>query len=541
MKKSALILMILTLAAVTTFTASCFKKKGGEGKKVDQVFTFCNASEPETLDPHLMTGNVEGNIAHAIFEGLVSLDHETLKPIPGVAEKWEVSPDGLTWTFHLRKNAKWSNGDPITADDFVYSVRRLLAPTTAGEYVYMAYHIKNAKAYRDPKAYNLKPIKDTAKIGVKALDAHTLQFELENPVAYFLDIIAFRTLFPVHKATLEKFKEKWTRPENIVTNGPFILKEWLPRDKIILVKNPKYWDAKVVKLEKIIVLATEDENTMFNLYESNRTEWVYHVALPQIPVLRKQGRKDFHLTPYLSTYYYLINTTRKPFNDPRVRKALDMSIDKEKLCKYVTQAGEKPADSFVPRGMPGYTPPKGLPFDVAAARKLLAEAGFPDGKGFPKAVILFNTSDNHKKIAEVIQSDWKKNLNIDIQLENKEWKVYLKDRQTLDYDIGRAGWTGDYVDPNTFLDMFVTGGGNNHTGWGMKRYDDLIAKAAATLDPVERKRIFVEAENILINDEMPIIPLYYYVNKNLLKPWVKNFYFNIIDYHNYKYVYIAPH
>ncbi|MFH1539255.1 MAG: peptide ABC transporter substrate-binding protein [bacterium] len=541
MKKHFSPLFAVLLVVCLTLAASCSKK---EEKKVDvkegemaaeQVFTFSNGTEPETLDPHKGTGIPEGNIAYALFEGLLTLDHETLKPLPGVAERWEISGDGLTYTFHLRKNARWSNGDTVDARDFAYSYERALRPETAAEYASMLWYIKNAKPY------NAGELKDFSRVGVRVIDDFTISLELVNPTPFFLDVVAFHTLLPVNKEAVEKHGDQWTRPGKIVTNGPFLLVDWKPRDRVVLVKNPDYWDAENVFLEKINVLATEEETTYFNMYGANETEWIRTIPLQQIPRLKKEGRKDVYLTPFIGIYYYLLNTTRKPLDDKRVRRALNMAINKEKLCKYIMTAGEQPADSFVPRIVPGYTPPKGLPYDPEKARALLAEAGYPGGKGFPKLSILFNTSDAHKMIAEVIQSDWKENLNISVDIENKEWKVYLSERQAKNYDIARAGWIGDYIDPKTFLELFESENGLNHTGWGTKRYDDLITKANRTLDLKKREKIFQEAERFVMTDEMPVIPIYYYVNKNMLKPWVKNFYFNIRDFHTFKGVYIAPH
>lgn len=541
MRKQLLTIVAALLVTCMMLTASCSKK---EEKKVDvkegdmaaeQVFTFSNGTEPETLDPHKGTGIPEGNIAYGLFEGLVTLDHETLDYLPGVAERWEISEDGLTYTFHLRRNAKWSNGDTVDARDFAYSYERAVRPETAAEYANMLWYIKGAKSY------NKGELKDFSQVGVKVIDDFTISVELLNPTPFFLDIVAFHTLLPVHKETVEKHGDQWTRPGKIVTNGPFLLEDWKPRDRVVLVKNPDYWDAENIYLEKINVLATEEETTYFNMYEADETEWIRSVPLQQIPVLKKKGRKDLYLTPFIGIYYYLLNTTRKPLDDPRVRKALNMAINKKKLCRYVLTAGEKPADSFTPRIVPGYTPPEGLPYDPEKARELLAEAGFPDGKGFPKLSLLFNTHEAHRMIAVVIQSDWKENLNIHVELENKEWKVYLSERQAKNYDIARAGWIGDYVDPKTFLELMRSDSGLNHTGWGKKYYDGLIDRANRTLDVKEREEIFREAERYIMTEEMPVIPIYYYVNKNMLKPWVKNFHFNIRDHHNYKHVYIAPH
>ncbi|MEW6202987.1 MAG: peptide ABC transporter substrate-binding protein [bacterium] len=527
-----------TLIAICFCMSFCLVSCKGGGKKteqetVKQVFTFSNGTEPETLDPGKMTGLPESAIAINLFEGLVTLDPQDLRPIPGAAERWEVSGDGLVYTFYLRKNAMWSNGNRVTAHDFFYSWKRVLEPATASEYAYQAYYVKNGRAY------NTGELKDFSKVGLKVIDDHTFRVELENPTPFFLDIAAFHTLMPVNEKCVEKHGDKWTRPENIITNGAFLLTEWKPRDRIVLVKNNDYWDAAAVKLQKVTILPTDDENTYFKMYEAGETEWIKSVPLPQIPKMKK--RADYHATEFLGTYYYLFNVTRKPLNDPRVRKALNMAIDKKQITEYITKAGQIPTATFTPKNIPGYKPPEGLPYDVDRARKLLTEAGYPNGKGFPKLTILYNTSEAHRAIAETIQQMWKANLNINVEIYNEEWKVYLKDTSSLNYDIARAGWIGDYTDPNTFLDMWVTGGGNNRAGWSNKRYDALIAEAARTIDQKKRIKIFQEAENLLINEEMPIMPIYHYVNVNMIKPWVKGIHFNIRDYHPMKYVYIVKH
>lgn len=528
-------LMVVMMAVVVLAVSGCpgGGKKGPDVKKpeVEQVLRFSNGTEPETLDPGLMTGSPEFKISSQLFEGLIQNDPKTLKPIPAIAESWEISPDGRVYTFHLRKDVKWSNGDPVTANDFLYSWKRVLEPATGAEYAYQLYYVKNGKAY------NTGEIKDFAQVGIKVVDDYTLVTELENATAYWLDLLAFHTLLPVNQKCVEEFQEKWTRAENIVTNGPFLLKEWTPKDRIVLEKNPDYYDAENVRLTKIIAYSMEDNVAALNMFKAGETDWI-----PTIPLTHIDEAKTWpetHITPFLSTYYYRFNVTDDVVGDVRVRKALNMAVDKQEICDYVIKAGQKPATTFVPPGIAGYNPPEGPGYDPDKARALMAEAGYgPGGKAFPELKLLYNTSEGHKKIAEAIKQMWKDELGMDVQLQNVEWKVYLKDLAALDYDISRAGWIGDYTDPNTFLDMWVTDGGNNQTGWSNEEYDGLIQAAAEELNPEKRMEILSHAEDILINGAMPIMPIYYYVNVNVVKSYVKGMNYNLRDFHLMKYLYI---
>lgn len=514
----------------------------GDGwKKVPQVFTFNNGAEPETLDPHLMTGVPEHRLANAIFEGLVTQHPETLQPVPGVAERWTVSPDGLTYTFFLRKSAKWSDGKPVTARDFAASWQRVLEPQTASQYAYMLYPVKNAEAFNkqgaDLEGGGKRPAMTFEQVGVQVVDDQTLRVTLERPCAYFLDLVAFETAMPVPVELVKKHGDRWVRPEHLVGNGPFKLAEWLPNQRIVFVKNEHYWDAGFVKLERVVALPHEDMETAFKLYESGQCDWLNDIPLAKIDEAKR--RPDAYFAPYLGTYFYRLNVTRKPFDDARVRRALSMCLDREAITRDILKAGQVPATHFTPP-MPGYQPPKGLAYDREQARKLLAEAGYPDGKGFPQVELLYNTLEAHKVVAENVVQQWRENLGITVSLRNSEWKVYLNDVQHLQYQIARAAWIGDYLDPNTFLDMFVTGGGNNQTGWSNKRYDELIAQAARELDPQKRAAVFQEAERLLIEQELPIIPVYIYVNKGFRKEKVAGWFENVRDHHPFQYLWIEP-
>ncbi|MEE9514799.1 MAG: peptide ABC transporter substrate-binding protein [Candidatus Brocadiales bacterium] len=513
-----IVLVPIILCTVITFATHRYERA---------EFTYVNGPEPETLDPALLTGFVEGRIVAALFEGLTQYQPENLSPTPGVAKSWTVSEDLLTYTFYLRES-RWSNGERLTAHDFLYSWKRALHPMTAADYAYQLYYLKNARPF------NEGILTEFSEVGVRALDDYTLQVRLETPTAFFLDLTSFPTLMPVNRKCLETYGEYWTRPENMVCNGPFHLVEWKINNKIYMEKNPLYWDAQRVKLKSVDALSIESLNTGFNVYETGDADLLYGLPLSLIDILR--GREDFHTNVFLATSFIRFNVTAPPFDDVRVRKAFDMTIDKERIVKYVTKGGEVPATTLVPPGMPDYQSPTGLPFNPEEARRLLAEAGYPGGRGFPYTEYLFNTSEANKDIAEVIQQMWKTNLGVGVTLVNQEWKVFLSTMKNLDYQICRGNWIGDYIDPNTFLDMFVTDGGNNRTGWSNRRYDELIRAAAGERDSNRRMELFREAEKILVVDELPILPVYYYSSLNMYRPDIIGIFPNVLNIHPWKYI-----
>ncbi len=512
--------------------------------KKDQIVRINIGTDPETLDPGVSTGIPEANVELNLFEGLMRLDKDG-RPIPGMAAAPpEVKDNGTTYIFKLR-DAKWSNGDPVTAEDFVWSWKRALDPYTASEYAYQLWYIKGGEALSSVKLKTkgadgkevdrpeaevkaeIKKLSDA--LGVKALDAKTLEVKLEAPTPYFPAVAAFHTLFPVHRKSLESNPKDWFRkPETMVTNGAFKLQSWTPKDKVILVKNPDYYDAAKVKLDKIEYYLIEQESTATTMFESGQLDIVESgVSTTELDRLKKEKPNELKILPDLGTYYYRFNVTKPPMNDVKVRKALTMAIDRKAIVENITKAGQVPAMAFVPSGLPdasGEFRKNGGDFfkdnDVAAAKQLLADAGFPDGKGFPKLSILYNTNEAHKRIAEAIQEMWKKNLGIEVELVNQEWAVYLANQSSLNYMVSRAGWLGDYVDPMTFVDMFVTAGGNNQTGWSNKTYDDLVKQAKSTGDQTVRMKAMHDAEKVLM-DEMPIMPIYFYVRVRLISPKVK--------------------
>lgn len=631
--------------------------------------TINNGTEVASLDPASVTGVPEGRIMRAIFEGLIVKHPRTLEPLPGMAQRWELTADGLTYTFHLRESNRWSNGDPFTAHDFVFSWERLLRPETAAEYAYLAWSIRGAEAYTradpdlhfggdvasasffcderedgalrlgpslfafgtnpelslavaieagvdvavgdvlwrtpdgrevsapvagrvraveardhrigelpaedvraawrvelevddgaleaalaDARLFTEKDYRATSAgfLGVRALDDYTLEVTLHSPTPYFLALTGFYSLFPVHRPSLEaaraefgeNWQVEWMRPSRLVTNGPFIVSERRINDRIRLKKNENYWDADNVAMGSIDVLAVESYVTMMNLYLTGGVDWIDRMAPNLVP--RMLERDDFNPEPYLGTYFYRVNTTRPPLDDARVRKALALAIPRKDIVEKITKAGQLANFSLMPHGIPGYDKPemqhapradasdsaeeRAFAQDCERARELLSEAGYPGGEGFRKIAINYNTSEAHRDIAEVIAAVWADELGIPVGLENQEWKVYLDTQRNLDFDVSRSAWIGDYPDPNTFSDLFVTGGENNRTGWGHPRYDRAIRAAASEPDVDKRMRLLEEAETILM-DELPILPIYTYVTQNLVNPRLGGFHENLQDEH----------
>ncbi|MEM7392408.1 MAG: peptide ABC transporter substrate-binding protein [Verrucomicrobiota bacterium] len=505
----------------------------------DQILHFGNGTEPADLDPQTVTGVPEHHLMLALFEGLAGGDPKTLEPIPAAAETWDVSEDGKVYTFHLRKDAKWSNGDPVTADDFYWSYRRILTPTLGAEYVYMHYIVKNAREYYDKK------ITDFSEVGYKVIDPHTLEITLNAPTPYFLQLLHHYSWYPVHPATVEKFGgtdkkgTQWTRPENLVGNGPYTLASWKLNHVIVVKKSETYWDRDAVKIKEIHFYPTEDEHGEERDFRAERLHVTNILPFNKIDVYREKNPELLMLDAYLGTYYYRFNVTKPPLNDVRVRRALSLAIDRQKIVQFVTKGGETPAVHFVPPKTMGYTSTTRLEPDVVEAKRLLAEAGFPDGANFPQVELLYNTSERHRGVAQAIQQMWKQSLNVEVGLVNAEWKVYLDRQSQLDYDISRAGWIGDYIDPNTFMDMWLTGGGNNDTGWSNLEYDRLIKQAGETVDETARYQLFQQAEKILL-DESPIMPIYFYTKVYLKQPSLQGWYPNLLNTHPYKFLSLVP-
>ena len=532
------ILHFLLIAAIAV-VAAC----GGGESNVAQgnregILHYGNSSEPQGLDPHVVTGVPENHIVRALFEGLAVKNPYTLEPEPGVAQSWDISDDGRIVTFHLNPEAKWSNGETMTAQDYVWSWHRALNPVMGNSNAYMLFPVKNAEGYATGK------ITDPNDVGVKALDERTLQVTLNEATPYFIQLMDHYSTFAVHRATLEKFGKatdrftRWTRVENIVSNGAFRLKEWQLNRRITIEKSATYWDADNVKLNGVVFYPTENISSEERMFRVGQLHYTGSLPLDKIPVYQAMENTPYVRAPYLGTYYYLINVTRPPLDDVRVRQALSMAVDRERLNATVLQNANVPAYSITPPGTLGYQPPLVFGYDVAKARQLLAAAGYPDGAGWPGLELIYNTSESHRKVAVALQQMWKDALNIEITLSNQEWKVYLDSVNQLDFDIARRGWIGDYVDPNNFLDLFLSGGGNNSTGFANEIYDDMILQQAPQAKTrEERFAIFHRVETLLM-EQMPIIPIYTYSSQHLIHPSVQGMPSNLMDSLNLKYVWL---
>ena len=528
----ALCVLLLCLTAV-----AC----GGREREVDSaaksgILLFGNGAEPKSLDPHLVTGVPENHIISALLEGLVAY-HPTndLEPEPGVAESWQHNADFTVWTFQLRANARWSNGEPVTAGDFVYSWHRILSPELGSEYAEMLYVIRNAEAF------NKGEIRDFNQVGVRALDPRHLEVTLAGPTPYFLNMLKHYSFFPVNPRAVERWggmtnrRNSWSTVDHFVGNGPFRLTQWTTNQIIKVAKSPTYWDAARVRLNEIHFFPIENVNTEETAFLAGRLHLTSTVSPDRIAVFRRQHPNELRTDPYLGLYFFRINVTRPPFNDPRVREALNLAIDRRLLVERVTQGGQAPASGIVPPGMQGYPASQQVQFNLARARQLLAQAGYPGGRGFPHKEILINTSEAHRKIAEAIQAMWRQNLGIDVGIYNQEWKVYLDSQSALNYDLSRSGWIADYAYPMTFLDIFTTGNGNNDTGWSNARYDALIRQARTAATEADRMRLMQEAERVLLGD-LPVIPIYWYTRTYLKDPRVQGWNATLLDNHPYKYV-----
>ena len=531
-----------TLVALLALTLSACG--GGEKNVVSGNATgylhYGNGAEPQGIDPHLVTGVPESHIVRALFEGLAVKNPITLEPEPGVAERWEISPDGTVYTFFINPQAKWSNGEPVTASDYVWSWERALHPETGSLYAYMLFPVVNAEKFASG-AFD-----DFAEVGIKSLDAQTLRISLNAPTPYFLQLMDHYSTFAVHPETVLKFGGMsdrftlWTRPENIVSNGAFTLKEWSLNRQIKIEKNPHYWDKSSVALEGVYFYPTENVVSEERMFRSEQLHVTQGIPLGKIPNYRAVQNSPYVQAPYLGTYYYLINTKKPPVDDVRVRKALSYAIDRDTLTRTVLRDTAIPAYSITPPDTLGYNPPKLFSFDPEQARALLAEAGYPDGQGWPGLEITYNTNEDHRKIAVAVQQMWKDELGIDVSITNQEWKVYLNTVSQGEFQVARRGWIGDYVDANNFLDLFLANGGNNNTGYANAEFDDIVLnQAPKAASREERYQLFFQAETMMMQ-EMPIIPFYTYTSKRLIHPSVNGIYPNLMDSLNLKYVRLDP-
>ncbi len=532
---------VLFAVAAACF-AGCWQRESAVARgNREQILHRGVGPEVASLDPHLATGTAEYNILSALLEGLVTENPVDLSPEPGVAERWKVSPDGLTYTFTLRENARWSNGDPVTAGDFVASFKRILSLSPAADYAHFLYIIQNAEPFHKGR------LKDFAQVGVAAVDARTLRITLEHPSVNFLSMLNQTAFFPVHVASVEKYgavdsrANDWARPGRFVGNGPFVLKEWKRGQKIVAEKSPAYWDAAKVRLNGIEFYSFESRDAEERAFRAGQLHLTEALSPSKIDAYRRNSPGLLRVDPYLGTEFYRINTARPFLNDARVRRALSLAIDRKLITTKILRGVQSPAYAFTPPdagGQMGARPIAGaLADDPKAARELLAAAGYPEGKGAPVVELVFNTSESHRAVAEAVQEMWRRELGLNVALVNQEYKTMLNARRAGDYQVLRSVWMADYVDALSFLDIWKSSSGNNYTGWSDATYDQLLYQAARTTDKPARNALLQKAESILLG-QSPMIPIYHYSHVFLIRPSVKNWHPTVLDHHPYKAVYL---
>lgn len=498
------------------------------GAFAEVVFNRGNSADPESLDPHKTSTVYEANILRDLFMGLTTQDAKA-QVQPGAAESYTVSDDGKTWTFKLRKGALWSDGSPVTADDFVFSWRRLVDPATAAEYAYMLAPVVNAE---DITAGKKKP----EELGVKAVDPETFVVTLNAPTPYFLEMLTHQATYPLSKANVEKLGADFVKPGNLVSNGAYVLKEFVPNDHIKAVKNDKFYDAVNVKIDVVNFIPTEDRSTAMKRFEAGELDSNDDLPTEQLADLKAKFGDQIRIGPYLGTYYYVFKTDKAPWDNAKLRHAISMAVDRDYLAEKVWQNTMLPAYSFVPPGITGY---ETRTTDYAEksqldredeAKKILAELGYGPDKPL-KMEIRFNTSENHKNTAVAIQEQLKP-LGVEVSLINTDTKThYAHLEQHGDFDVARAGWIADYKDPENFLALCKTGTGNNYAVYSNKEYDDLMAHAAASVSPEERMKKLSDAEAVGVARDLCVMPLLYYSYHDLVSSKIKGWEDNVMDVH----------
>lgn len=504
-----------TEASSSTEASSDAEAPAVGGEKIVRVVS---GGEPGSLHPALAQGNHESIILDHVYEGLMKRDEKS-EIVPGMAESYTMSDDGLTYTFKIREDAKWSNGDAVTAKDFEVAWKFALAPETASDYAYQLYYLEGGQAYNEGTG-------SVDAVGVKAVDEKTLEVKLAAPTAYFLELCAFYTYYPVNAKLQEEMGAEWSHDgSTFVSNGPFVVTAWNHDESVETVKNEEYYNKDVVKLDGITFYISEDQNTDWQMYQNGEIDIDHVLPTDVLGQLIAENNAELKTETELATYFYRFNTTEKPFNNVKVRKALAMAIDRQLIIDEVTQGGQFPAYGLVPGGVADGTGDfraNGGDYfkeDIEEAKKLLAEGLAEEGMDSLEFTILYNTNEGHKKVAEAIQQMWNENLGANVTLENTEFKVKIDREHALDYEVSRAGWIGDYVDPNTFLDMFTSWSTQNDTGWTTADYDKLLTDAAAEFDVAKRMGYLHDAEDMLM-DAMPILPIYYYTRSWTTKPYL---------------------
>jgi len=500
-----------------------------------KILLLGNGSEPQDLDPQVCTGLADYNVLIALFEGLTCIDEKTSQAVPGVAEYWNISADGRVYTFHLRASARWSNGDNVTAYDFAYAIKRALSPQLACEYSYLLFPLLNAEAY------TTGALKDFSAVGVKVLDAQTLELTLGRPCPYLPTLVAHQVWYPVHEKTLVKFDAfnkrgtAWTKPENFVGNGPFVLKTWEPNSRITVARNPLYWDNTHNHLNGVVFYPNDNIATDEANFRSGQLHITWDLLPDRLIHYRKEAPYLLRVDSLSDSSFLRFNVTKAPLNDSRIRRALSLAIDREAIARDVLYQSRTAAYALTPLHTGGYSPKPEAVTDILLAKQLLKEAGYPEGKGFPVLELQMNTDAINTKIFEAVQEMWRHTLGIKINLANLDFRIWLDNQRTLSYQISRSRWVGDFDDPSTYIDLFLSDSGNNRTGWVDPQFDLLDKKANETLDPKTRFSLLQEAESRLLK-EAPIAPIFYGTKTYLISPAVHNWESSLLGIHRYQFV-----
>jgi oligopeptide transport system substrate-binding protein len=498
-----------------------------------------NGNEPADLDPPVVTAYTDMNIVMALFEGLTFIDEKTTEPVPAVAESWEPAPDGLTWTFHLRRNARWSNGDPVVADDFVRSFRRTVSPQLALENASYLFPLKNAEAI------NSRKITDPTALGCSAPDPYTLVLTLERPTPHLPLLTALTPWYPINPRVLQTFGAMdgrgtaWTRPGNLVGNGAFQLVSWEPNARIVVAKNPRYWNAAENALERIEFYPIENPEAEERSFRAGQLHVTFALPVSKVAGWRQRAPTELRTDPLLQTTFIEFNTRRAPFNDPRVRRAFALAIDRDAISRAALAGSYPPAHAATPPGTGGYTARAGIDQNVTEARALLAAAGYAGGAGMPTLSLQVRSDELQPTVAEALQAMWQRELGVQVSVTRLEQKTWLQNQQTGNYSLSTFTWIGDFPDPLTFLGLFTSDNGNNWTGWSDAQYDRLIASGSGELDRTRRFADFQQAEALLL-EAAPVTPVYFGAQIYLIQPSVENWVPALLGSRRYQRIRLGP-
>lgn len=503
---SRALLLTASFAAIAALGFGC---DTAPTRNEPRPFTINIGTEPPTLDWSQATDAVSFNVIGNLMAGLTELD-DTFRPAPMVADRWEFHDGGRRIVFHLRRDVRWTDGRPVRAQDFAFSWKRLLDPETASEYAYILFDVENAEAF------NRGDLQEPDAVGIRALDDWTLEVRLEAPAPYFLAITTFEALFPQRRDLIEAYGSRWTEPRNLVTNGPFQLASWRHESELHLTANPRFF-LGAPAVGEVVMLMVPERTTALAMFETGQIDFLDNRSIPLLDRERLRALPGAQTIPQFHSYYYAFATAEPPFDDARLRRAFAMAVDRSVLAGILRQS-VKPTRSWIPPGMLGHDSRIGLRFDPAEARRLMAEAGYPGGEGFPEVTLAYNTDETHKIVAEVAQSMWQRHLGVVVRLDNQEWKVYLSRLKTDPSHIFRLGWVADYPDPENFMNVFTQTSGNNRTQWHSPRYDALVRRAGRETRPAERAALYARAQVLLCERDTPIVPLFNTVELTVLSP-----------------------